>query len=143
MRGGREEGGRGEHRKEWFGAEENYSVGIGRGTVSRGCMLSGVASLPVRKAGQRCANGYLNQMGVPVLGVGPLVLFWGAREGALSGREGSPSRLGSRRRIIFGPPRAAKAQRGLFFYFLQRLVLFFCFLARGYRFLTLMLFGVG
>ena len=31
-------------------------------------MLSGVASLPVRKAGQRCANGYLNQKGVPVRG---------------------------------------------------------------------------
>ena len=110
-------------------------------------MLSGTRELPVRKAGQRCANGYLNQMGVPVLGVGP---WWapsfrfgerGAREGALSGRavgrelgRSLESRLGSRRRIwtrgVGGP-----TTRPFFSFFSQRLVSFlFCFFARGYRF---------
>ena len=109
------------------------SVGIGRGTVSRGCMLSGVASLPVRKAGQRCANGYLNQMGVPVLGVGPLVLS-GSREGALSGREGSPSRLGRLKEENLDPRGTAQRGHAAFFFF---------FFPNGSFFFSRWLFGEG
>ena len=56
----------------------------------------------MRKAGQRCANGYLNQMGVPVLGVRPLVLVSeprGWREG--TGKESSRHAAFFFQRLVF------------------------------------------
>ena len=101
----------------------------------------------MRKAGQRCANGYLNQMGVPVLGVGPLVLFWGAREGAFVGSGlGKEVQVGwaQKEEILVDP-----GARGLFFlfFFPQRLVLFFPVAFWNFGdtgwFLTHLLFGGG